>query len=243
MPWSGPLTPSGRSALVPDGPWTYVMDAVAVHARGDASRIEKVLPDGLKPLGDLWFYVSDIISFSPSSEEMNYLSPGLLQYKEAAVFVKVEFKGKIYAFCPFMYVDNDVSLLRGIVFGFPKKMAQIEMTRFHDLFEAKKYGGVAYRSGYNLFRVTVEPSKREERLPFEGFGSWLLRRYLKPIELDEFVEFVPEITYGKVLSGEGSLEVGGGFNDELEYLRPEEILGGYIYSLRLKAREIRVLGR
>lgn len=243
MPWTGPFTPSGRSALVPDGPWTYVMDSIAVHARAEPERIREVLPPELRPLGDLWFYVADIISYSESSEEMNYLAPDLLQYREAAVFVKVELGGKNYAYCPFMYVDNDLSLVRGIIFGFPKKIAEIEMTRFHELFETRRYGGAAYRAGYSLFRILVEPKTSVRRSPFDDFGSWLLRRYLKPIGVDDYVEFVPQASYSRILSGEARLEVGGGFNDELEHLRPSEILGGYLYSVRLRASEIRSLGR
>ncbi len=242
MPWTGPLTPSGRSALVPEGPWIYLMDAVAVHAKGSAERISQVLPPGAKPLGDLWFYIADIISYSSSSEEMNYLSPDLLQYREAAVFVKIELNGRKHAYCPFMYVDNDVSLVRGLMFGFPKKMARIEITRFHELFEPKKYGGSAYRAGYNLLRIAVEPKAKAERIPFDDFGSWLLRRYFKPMGVDELVEFVPEVHYSRILSGEGFLELGGGFNDELDFFEPSELLGGYLYSLRLRASEIRSLG-
>ncbi|MEM1520529.1 MAG: acetoacetate decarboxylase family protein [Candidatus Korarchaeum sp.] len=242
MPWTGPITPSGRSALVPDGPWTYVMDVIAVHAKGYGERIASVLPQRLKPSGDLWFYVAEIISYSDSSEEMNYLAPDLLQYKEAAVFVKVELDGRSYAYCPFMYVDNDLSLVRGLIFGFPKKIAKIEMTRFHELFEPRRYGGLAYRAGYNLFRITVEPKTRVERIPLDDFGSWLLRRYFKPMGVDELIEFIPEANYARILSGEGSLELEGGFNDELDYFKPSDILGGYLYSVKLRAREIRSLG-
>ncbi|MCS7102393.1 MAG: acetoacetate decarboxylase family protein, partial [Candidatus Korarchaeum sp.] len=139
MPWTGPITPSGRSALVPDGPWAYVMDVISIHAKGYDERIRSILPQRLKSSGDLWFYIADIVSYSESSEEMSYLAPDLLQYREAAIFVKVESNGRSYAYCPFMYVDNDVSLVRGIIFGFPKKMAKVELTKFHDLFEARKY--------------------------------------------------------------------------------------------------------
>lgn len=242
MPWTGPITPSGKSALVPEGPWTYVMDAISVHAKGYDDLVRSVLPSKLKPSGDLWFYVADIISYSESSEEMNYLAPDLLQYREAAIFVKVELNGRNYAYCPFMYVDNDVSLVRGLIFGFPKKMAKIELTKFHDLFGARRYGGVAYRAGYKLLRVLVEPEAGAESTPFDGFGNWLLRRYFKPMGVDELVEFVPEVSYSKVLFGKGELELGGGFNDELEYFEPSEVLGGYLYSVKLRAREVKPLG-
>ncbi len=243
MPWTSPLTSTGRSALVPDGPWSYIFDVVAVQAKGDPGRLREVLPEALEPTEDIWFYIADIISFSPNAEELNYEAPGLLQYKEAAIFVRSLLNGKSYAYCPFMYVDSDVSLVRGLVAGFPKKIAHIEMTRFHDLFKPKKYGGLAYRAGYGLMKLLVEPAREVDKLPFDDFGTWLLRRYIKPLGIDELVEFAPDLEYSKIVEGRGSVEVGGGINDELHMFEPVEVLRGYLYSVRIGVRELRVLGK
>ncbi len=241
MPWTSPLTPSGRSALVPDGPWYYVFDAIGIHAKGDPSKLKDVVPEEVKAREDLWFYVADIVSFSPNARELNYEAPGLLQYREAAIFVRVDWRGRSYAYCPFMYVDSDVSLVRGLVAGFPKKIAHIEMTKFHDLFKHGRYGGLAYRAGYGLMKLVVEPEREARELPLDGFGNWLLRRYIKPLNVDDMVEFVPEVQYGRIIEGRGTVRLGGGINDELDAFEPVEVLKGYLYSVKIGIRELRVL--
>jgi hypothetical protein len=241
MPWTSPLTKSGRSALVPEGPWIYAFDTIGVYAVGDTERLKEALPDFFSPTGDMWFYFAEIISQSPNCPELNYEAPGLVQYNEAAIFVKVNYKKREYAYCPFMYVDNDVSLMRGYVVGFPKKLASIHITRKHDLMNFKKFGGVASRAGYPLLKMVVEPEKPTEKLPFDNFGTWILRRYIKLTNTDDIVEFIPEVEYGKILEGDAELRVFGGINDELHLFDPVDVRTGYVYSALLKVREIRVL--
>ena len=241
MPWTPPLTRSGRSALVPDGPWTYVLDTIAVYAEGDPSKLEEALPDGVKATEELWFYLADIVSFSPKSPELNYEAPGLLQYREAAVFVKVELDGVYYAYCPFMYVDSDVSLVRGLMAGFPKKIAKIDITKDHELLRFKKLGGVASRAGYGLMKMIVEPERNIDKLPFDDFGPWLLRRYFAPIGVDELVKFVPKVKYGSIREGKGEMKVFSGINDELDLFEPTKVKAGYAYSVLIEPEEIKVV--
>ena len=237
MAWTTPYSKSGRSALVPSGPWSYGMDAIAVHASFEG--VEGLLPDIMKSDGEGYVYFADIISHSPNFPELNFEAPGLVQYREFAIFLKVEYNGENYAYCPFMYVDNDVSLLRGFVAGFPKKLAVIDITRDHPLLKQRKFGGVAMRGGYNLAKLVVEPEEKVDANPLDSFGSWMLYRFAEPMGVRDFVEIVPEVTYSKIERGSGELELYGGINDELP--RVKEILGGYRFSALLKIREIKKL--
>ena len=237
MPWTPPLV--GSSALVPDGPWEYAMDVIAVHAIGNAKEIKDAID--MQTDGELWFYFADIISHSPKCSELNYEAPDLVQYKEAAIFVKVKHMGKDYAYCPFMYVSNDVSLVRGFVVGFPKKIATIAITRDHPLMKQNKFGATAMRAGYSLLKAIIEPKESVNSLPFDEFGPWLLRRYIAPANIDEYVVFKLDAKYGEILKGDATLEVGGGVNDELQAFKPEKILAGYKYSVLIKAKGIEIL--
>jgi hypothetical protein len=241
MPWTSPLTRSGKSALVPDGPWTYAMDVIAVHSKGEAERINESIPDNMESDGQLWFYFADIVSQTPVFPELNYLAPGLVQYKEAAVFVKVEYNGKSFAYCPFMYVDNDLSLMRGFAAGFPKKLAAIDITRNHVLLPQTKLGGVASRAGYTLLQMIVEPDKEVNKLPLDDFGPWLLKRYLKTTNTDELVIFQADMSYGTIKKGKAEIRVSGGINDELHIFEPTEIIAGYFYTVLIKSAEIRIV--
>ncbi|AGK60243.1 hypothetical protein Asulf_00209 [Archaeoglobus sulfaticallidus PM70-1] len=239
MQWTSPLTKFGRSALVPEGPWSYAFDAIAVHAVANPDRLKNITE--LKTDGEMWIYFADIISHSPNFPQLNYETPQLVQYKEVAFFIKIEFEGKSYAYCPFMYVDNDVSLMRGYIVGFPKKIASIGITRDHPLMKQKIFGANAMRAGYSLIRAKVEVEEKAKSLPLDNFGTWILRRYIGLMGIDELIEFVPEVEYEYIYRGKATLEIGGGINDELEFFKPEKILEGYRYSALLKVKDIRVL--
>ena len=56
-------------------------------------------------------------------------------YMEVIVSIPVLHKGRVYGYVPAIYVDNDAALLAGRELGgYPKKMAQITMRNYGDLF-------------------------------------------------------------------------------------------------------------
>ena len=254
---SHPITASGESTLVPKGPWNYGLTVIGVHVRCDPEKLREAVPKPLEASsdGEVWFYIADIVSVSDSKPELNYEAPDLVQYYEATMFVKVVYEGKTYALCPFMYVDKDLPLMRGIVAGFPKKLAYISMTKLHPLLPAYSkpsenlvLGGFAVRSSYPLFKLKVKLESRVDKLPFDEFGEWLLPRYFPSIgELGgvaELVAFEPEYKrYGEIWRGSGEVEVYGGVNDEMKIFEPKEVLGGYYYTVAIKPRRLRLVAK
>ncbi|WP_202319814.1 acetoacetate decarboxylase family protein [Archaeoglobus neptunius] len=241
MAWTPPYSKSGKSALVASGPWNYAMDAIAAHFKCESEQLDSILPEGFRAYGEGYVYFAEIVSQSPNFPELNYEAPGLVQYKELAVFLKVEFKGRKYAYCPFMYVDNDVSLLRGFVAGFPKKLAVIDITKQHPLLKQEKMGGVAMRAGYPLIKLVVSPKMNVNSNPLDEFGKWILYRFAEPMEVREFVEITPDIRYYQIAKGDADIKIFGGINDELETVNVKEVLGGYRFSALLKVAEIKKL--
>jgi hypothetical protein len=59
--------------------------------------------------------------------------PDLAQYKEFLVLVEADRGGARASYCPFIYVDQDISMVRGSLQGLPKKIGSIWMTRSYDL--------------------------------------------------------------------------------------------------------------
>ncbi len=43
------------------------------------------------------------------------------------------FNGKPGYFVPYIWVDNDFTLIRGFIQGFPKKLGRIYVTRLHEM--------------------------------------------------------------------------------------------------------------
>ncbi|MFF2523498.1 acetoacetate decarboxylase family protein [Streptomyces liangshanensis] len=124
-----PLSPSGKSGLVSAPPWHYAGDALGIRFRADPDAAAATLPPGLavdpdSPGGATALFMD----WQFSSEDQTYLDP-VSQYREFLLLVDATWQGTPVSWCPYIYVDNDASLARGWVQGFPKKMGTIHQTR------------------------------------------------------------------------------------------------------------------
>src|SRR3954451_16308317 len=126
-----PLTPSGRTALVPPPPWHYSGDLLTVEYRTDPERVRALLPADLELAeedpGAVAFLWADWQSCSDGGEEL--LDPARSQYKEAFVAVRCRFDGRTYSRCVLIWVTTDFAIARGVHQGYPKKLGSIHMTR------------------------------------------------------------------------------------------------------------------
>ena len=64
-----------------------------------------------------------------TSDGSELLDPIYAQYREAFVVLEAERDGTLVNFCPFIYVDQDISLMRGWLQGLPKKSGSVWVTR------------------------------------------------------------------------------------------------------------------
>jgi acetoacetate decarboxylase len=128
--WSLPLSPAGRTALVPPPPWHFSGDAIGIDFRGDPDAMAAVLPRGLEPADDASgsFVFCDWCSAADDDPRIA-ADPARGQYKEAYVAVNAVLDGKKVARVPYIWVDNDLSFARGHIQGFPKKTGVIAMTK------------------------------------------------------------------------------------------------------------------
>jgi Acetoacetate decarboxylase (ADC) len=129
-----PLVP-GPSSAIEKGPWHYGADYVTVYFKGAKANLAGLVPspfvldDGL-----CMAYVCEIVSVSDSGAEMVHTSPERTQYQEAAVGVRCRYRGGSGVYFPVMWVTTEWSLLRGLLNGYPKRLAdRISMTKLHPL--------------------------------------------------------------------------------------------------------------
>jgi acetoacetate decarboxylase len=128
--WSLPQTRTGRSALVPPPPWHYSGDFLIVEYRTDPEAARSLLPPELDAGDDLGAAAAIFVdwqSCTDGGEEL--LDPVRAQYKEFFVVLACEYEGQPVTRCPFMWVDQGMPLVRGLVQGFPKKPGSIWITR------------------------------------------------------------------------------------------------------------------
>jgi hypothetical protein len=126
--FTAPFTASGRSALVGPPPWHYAGWMLSVAVRFDGAAGPALVPAELGSLtGDGCVHFAD---WQATTDGHELLDPVYAQYRETIVIVEIRRPdGALFNFCPFIWVDQDISLLRGLLQGWPKKFGITHLTR------------------------------------------------------------------------------------------------------------------
>jgi hypothetical protein len=127
-----PYTASGRSALVAAPPWHYAGWLLNIAFGFDAARGADLVPASIgrmigRMTGQGCVHFADWQATTDGSE---LLDPVQAQYRETIVVLEIErADGSRCGICPAIWVDQDVSMLRGLLQGWPKKMGSTWLTR------------------------------------------------------------------------------------------------------------------
>jgi acetoacetate decarboxylase len=241
--WSLPLSPGGSASLVPPPPWHFSGEVLVIDFRADPDAVASVLPEGMEALGDgsASFVFADWSSAADADPRIAR-DPARGQYKEAYVAVPALLDGARVARVPYIWVDNDLSLARGHIQGFPKKAGTIAITRPVTIgrggprVEAgATFTGHVASLGRRLARgsVTLDaPAQpglvpRAMRLPI-----WHTRLVPdlggeKPLVHDLARNIVTDFEIVDLWTGTGDLELHASEFEELAALQPTEVGGGF----------------
>ncbi len=126
--YTAPFTPRGLASLVAPPPWHYCGWLLNVEFECDPARAAGFVPREVGvATGRGAIHFADWQATTDGSE---LLDPILSQYRETIVLVEVTRPdGRPANFCPLIYVDQDVSMLRGLLQGWPKKLGSTWLTR------------------------------------------------------------------------------------------------------------------
>jgi len=128
--YTTPLTPKGKSSLVPAPPWHNAGIALAIEYWAEPAQVAAFLPDGFEPADDPGHSIAHFMDWQSSTESgEEILDPVAAQYQEFFLLIAAKYGGENVYVCPFMYVDTDINLYRGLLQGLPKQMASIHVTR------------------------------------------------------------------------------------------------------------------
>ncbi|MBZ8142376.1 acetoacetate decarboxylase [Rubrivivax gelatinosus] len=126
--FTAPFTAAGRAALVPPPPWHYagwLLNVAFEHEAGGAAAL--VPPAAGRALGRGCVHFAD---WQACTDGHELLDPVLAQYRETIVVLELERPdGSRCNYCPAIWVDQDISLLRGLLQGWPKKAGSTWLTR------------------------------------------------------------------------------------------------------------------
>ena len=126
--FTAPFTLSGRAALVPPPPWHFAGWLLNVGFAYQAHHAQTLVPpEAGQPTGVGCVHIADWQACTDGRER---LDPVLSQYRETIVVLEVvRPNGERCMYCPAIWVDQDVSLLRGLLQGWPKKLGSTWLTR------------------------------------------------------------------------------------------------------------------
>ena len=140
--YSLPLSPKGQCSIVDAPPWFYGGEVLHLTFKADEGKLRGLIPPPLE-MGDnpsqgaVWFV--EWVSASESRSDLAFINPERALYRECFVAVSCQYNGVPGSFVPYIWVDNDFTLARGFIQGFPKKLGRIYLTRLHEL--TPKIGG------------------------------------------------------------------------------------------------------
>ncbi|MCA6225484.1 acetoacetate decarboxylase family protein [Phenylobacterium sp.] len=243
--WTLPQTSTGRSSTVSPPPWHYSGEVIAVEFRADPDRVAALAPPGFEPEADgsCTFVFCDWCS-AADSDPRTLADPARSQYREAFVIVTGEFRGVRASRIPFIWVDSELSLLRGHIQGFPKQIGQVHMTRPVSIGKGgvrlepgASLGAHVSSLGRRLATARVELHEKVEIPPLALFAPPLHTRLFPSLSrpepaVEEFsIGQVSNAAWTDVWRGAGDLSFGESEYSELDQLAPTEIIAGWRLNL------------
>lgn len=249
-----PRTPNGTSGLAPMPPWHYAGNCLAVEYEGRQEAIASLLPEGLTYHDNRcatyfveWQFCTD--------EGEEYLDPVRSQYRETIFLITAEFRGGVYSYCPFIWVDQDVSLMRGLAQGWPKQMGSTWITRAYDLPSKAapvvgpggRFGATLSARDRRLAEAVITLQEQTTALPSPNFAKAVNVRYFPDLVkgrheqplVNQLVQLKSrDIQISPIWKGSAELAVFDNPYMELSLLRPKNVLAGYRFSFALTVDDL-----
>ena len=193
--------------------------------------------------------------FSAAGEE--YLNPLRSQYREFLLLVDAMWNDMKVAWCPYIFVDNDASLARGWIQGFPKKMGLIAQTRTFGvpgiaapvLGPGGRFGASASAAGRRLAEaeVVLEAPMADSSVfarpivNLRYFPQLVAGKHQEPAVKELVMAVLDELHIDKAWVGKGSLTLPVVPGDEISDLAPIRVGMGFRASISYTVRDQRVL--
>lgn len=257
--FSTPLGATGAASTAPRPPWHYVGDYLAIEFDAEPEAVAALLPDGMalgEDAGRCAVFFSDCQYATDTGEEI--FEPAVSQYRECLVVASAMYEGKPAAFMPYIFVDNDNSMVRGLIQGMPKQLASVRMTRAYAtpspaagfVGEGGRFGAtLAYRDR-RLVDARVVLHEPAEKAPNRMMARLLNRRHFPDLEkanhdrpmVHQLVrQKTRDVQLADIWTGEGSLTFYDSPTHELGRLKPLRVAAGYRYTFAMTIDDLAVV--
>lgn len=178
--YTTPITPRGLSSIAPPPPWHYSGDFLVVEFWADPIAVANTLPEGLTLDGTSPGHASAVfVDWQFTGENDELLDPARYQYREFFILLDAVHDGQPVSYCPYIFVDNDSAMMRGLIQGFPKRLGAVHQTRTFSapslaaaqVAPGARFAATASTSGQRIARAEIQleaPVQDQSRL---GFGA------------------------------------------------------------------------
>ena len=243
--FSLPMTPSGKASMVPTPPWHYVGNILRVEYLADRKKVAEYLPEGMEAAEDghctLYF-----IEWQTASRDFpeRYLQPEISQYHETLIAIHTVMDGKPMGYCPFIWVDNDTAVLRGHVYGYPKQLGTIAMTRVFNidsnaapkLQAGSRFGASAAAKNARLFEAVIELEEEDPTavvspamVTMRQFPGLRKENGYAPELLDLVAGNCYDVKIANQWRGKAQMKIYSDCYPDLEAFQPTKVLAGYYH--------------
>lgn len=251
--YSLPLSPKGTANAVPQPPWYYTGNVLAIEYEADSERIIGYLPAPLKIESNkccVYF-----IDWQYASENGNeHLNPVESQYRETIILMSARYNGEPVAYCPYIWVDQDKALIRGLLQGWPKQIGNTHLSKAFALQSkaAPQNIGAATLSvnGKRYIEGCITFESTASGLPSPSFAKSTLIRHFPNLEksrhhsplISELVQLKSRnVEIGPIRKGSADLKFLIDACNELSDFKPTAIKCGYQFEVSLVVDDLQPL--
>jgi len=244
--YTAPLSPDGRASLVPPPPWHYSGDFLIVEYRTDPDAVSALLPREIAPYEDerAGMVAAIFADWQSCSTDFRELAdPIQSQYREFFLVVGGLFAGEPVSRCVYIWVDKDFAMLRGWIQGFPKKLGSIHMTRLFAAGQATprlepgaRFGATCAANDRQIARAVVtltgisETGPTVNDPPMHNTRHFPAASGLTPDVFELVRAGGRDRDATEVWEGDAELTFGADTLEDLDAIRPHEILKGFRFS-------------
>ena len=186
--------------------------------------------------------------------DLAFLNPERAIYRECLVLLSCSYEGSPGYFVPHIWVDNDFTLVRGFVQGFPKKLGRIHITKLHDLNPkvggrriGAKVKGICEAHGERIIEGSLVFTRKALASELPPLKFFLMRHFPdienpdKPAIHEITSSVVTDVRFGDVWAGESRVSFMESNFEEVAELGHIEMLGGFYYSMGMTINGGKVL--
>jgi acetoacetate decarboxylase len=225
----------------------------AIEFEAEASKIAPYLPGPMKMASNQccvyfieWQYTAESM--------MDYLDPVESQYRETILLMSGSYADEAMAYCPFIWVDQDKALMRGLIQGWPKQLGSTHMSRAYELTNQAAPEGLSAATlsvnGKRYMTAKVQVTESGAHMPAPSFAGSALVRYFPDLVLGnhhqplvhELVQLKSrDVQISEVMTGAAQLDFVVTAEHELSDFRPTKVLAGYRFQVALTVDDLKPL--